>query len=269
MRCCPWFPVQPQSAELPGTTEGKWRRRHSSQGLVTAVLLHKSQRHIKKPPCNSTWWREVKVQPRGSQVQTVRGTAIHQTACAASLGGYDNRGVSQPERVLCPFWPLSQVALKAPERVAAQPALPEAVSQARPEGVKGCRGRRVAVGHLPQGRPTQELDRPTLLFNTVLKGTLSEVLARSEISALTSTSTCPRSCVAVVRWFGAWYFGIGRHWDGLSRSYLSFLLLSVALVFVCFFSSLPNGAPGAENLRGTVPSRSTNAEGISYIPCRD
>ena len=32
MRCCPFFPVQPQSTELPATTKGRWRRRHLSPG---------------------------------------------------------------------------------------------------------------------------------------------------------------------------------------------------------------------------------------------
>ena len=42
--CCPFsFPVQPQSTELPATTEGRWRRRHLSPGhkagLLTVLLL--------------------------------------------------------------------------------------------------------------------------------------------------------------------------------------------------------------------------------------
>ena len=92
----------------------------------------------------------------------------------ASLGGYDNRGVSRRERVLFPFWALRQVALKASELVAAQASstgsrdpgaaqpVPEAVTRARRKGVRSCRGSRVAAplkigGHPPQGRPTQEL----------------------------------------------------------------------------------------------------------------
>ena len=43
-RCCPFsFPVQPQSTELPVTTEGRWRRRHLSPGhkagLLTVLLM--------------------------------------------------------------------------------------------------------------------------------------------------------------------------------------------------------------------------------------
>ena len=34
----PLFPVQPQSAELPATTEGKWCGRHSSQGHKAGPL---------------------------------------------------------------------------------------------------------------------------------------------------------------------------------------------------------------------------------------
>ena len=42
--CCPFsFPVQPQSTELPATTEGRWRRRHLSPGhkagLLTVLLM--------------------------------------------------------------------------------------------------------------------------------------------------------------------------------------------------------------------------------------
>ena len=38
-RCCPFsFPGQPQSTELPATTEGRWRRRHLSPGLLTVLL---------------------------------------------------------------------------------------------------------------------------------------------------------------------------------------------------------------------------------------
>ena len=34
-----FFPVQPQSAERPATTEGEWRRRHSSQGHKAGPLI--------------------------------------------------------------------------------------------------------------------------------------------------------------------------------------------------------------------------------------
>ena len=38
-RCCPFaFPVQPQSTELPATTEGSWRRRHLSPGHKAGLL---------------------------------------------------------------------------------------------------------------------------------------------------------------------------------------------------------------------------------------
>ena len=38
-RCCPFsFPVQPQSTELPATTEGRWRRRHLSPGHKAGLL---------------------------------------------------------------------------------------------------------------------------------------------------------------------------------------------------------------------------------------
>ena len=79
---------------------------------------------------------------------------------------------------------------------------------------------RLTSGHLPQGdqpknwagdcpkdqrAPTQELDRPPFFFfNTALKDTLSEVGSEgsdgvgSEISALTSTLTCP--CSLVTSW---------------------------------------------------------------------
>ena len=33
-----YFPVQPQSAELPATTEGRWRRRHLLPGHKTELL---------------------------------------------------------------------------------------------------------------------------------------------------------------------------------------------------------------------------------------
>ena len=37
--CCPFsFPVQPQSTELPATTEGRWRRRHLSPGHKAGLL---------------------------------------------------------------------------------------------------------------------------------------------------------------------------------------------------------------------------------------
>ena len=39
IRCCPLFPVQSQSAELLATTEGEWRRRHSSQGHKAGPLI--------------------------------------------------------------------------------------------------------------------------------------------------------------------------------------------------------------------------------------
>ena len=32
------FPVQPQSTELPATTEGRWRRRHLSPGHKAGLL---------------------------------------------------------------------------------------------------------------------------------------------------------------------------------------------------------------------------------------
>ena len=39
VRCCPFsFPVQPQSTELPATTEGRWRRRHLSPGHKAGLL---------------------------------------------------------------------------------------------------------------------------------------------------------------------------------------------------------------------------------------
>ena len=39
IRCCPFsFPVQPQSTELPATTEGRWRRRHLSPGHKAGLL---------------------------------------------------------------------------------------------------------------------------------------------------------------------------------------------------------------------------------------
>ena len=38
-RCCPFsFPVQPQSTELPATTEVRWRRRHLSPGHKAGLL---------------------------------------------------------------------------------------------------------------------------------------------------------------------------------------------------------------------------------------
>ena len=37
IRCCPFFPEQPQSTELPATTEGRWRRRHLSPGQGRTV----------------------------------------------------------------------------------------------------------------------------------------------------------------------------------------------------------------------------------------
>ena len=113
------------------------------------------------------------------------------------------------------------------------------------------------AGDRPKERraPTQELDRPPLFFNTV----------GNHVFILTLAVTCPRSCVAVVQWFGAWYSCIGRHWDGLSRAYLSLFCSSPSLSSSVYFS-LPIAAPGAENSHGTVPSRSTDAEGISYIP---
>ena len=38
-RCCPFsFLVQPQSTELPATTEGRWRRRHLSPGRKAGLL---------------------------------------------------------------------------------------------------------------------------------------------------------------------------------------------------------------------------------------
>ena len=38
-RCSPFsFPVQPQSTELPATTEGRWRRRHLSPGHKAGLL---------------------------------------------------------------------------------------------------------------------------------------------------------------------------------------------------------------------------------------
>ena len=38
IRCCPFFPVQSQSTELPATTEGRWRRRHLSPGHKAGLL---------------------------------------------------------------------------------------------------------------------------------------------------------------------------------------------------------------------------------------
>ena len=39
IRCCPFsFPVQPQSTELPATTEERWRRRHLSPGHKAGLL---------------------------------------------------------------------------------------------------------------------------------------------------------------------------------------------------------------------------------------
>ena len=47
IRCCPLFPVQSQSAELPATTEGEWQRRHSLQeheaGLLTVLSTSRHQ----------------------------------------------------------------------------------------------------------------------------------------------------------------------------------------------------------------------------------
>ena len=45
MRHCPLFPVQSQSEELPATTEGEWRRRHSSQGRTSDCILN-SRHHV-------------------------------------------------------------------------------------------------------------------------------------------------------------------------------------------------------------------------------
>ena len=47
----------------------------------------------------------------GSRVQTVMGTVIRQPRALLQLGGYDDRRVSRPERVLCPCWAPREVAL--------------------------------------------------------------------------------------------------------------------------------------------------------------
>ena len=46
-------------------------------------------------------------------------------------------------------------------------------------------------------------------------------LSAPTCSSWTLAVTCPRSCVAVVQWFGAWYFAVGRNWYGFSHTYLS------------------------------------------------
>ena len=75
--------------------------------------------------------------------------------------------------------------------------------------------------------------------------------------------------MAVVQLFGARYpvlDGIGMVYRVLIFLFRSSPSLSSS---VYFYYSLPIAAPGAENSRGTVPGRSTDAEGISFIPCRD
>ena len=133
--------VEPQSAELPATTEGKWRRRHSSRGHKAGPLV------VLELPSTTYCCRVA--------FQCVRCEMCNRTAVTtgvtgpnregASLGGYDNRGVSRRERVLFPFWALRQVALKASELVAAQASstgsrdpgaaqpVPEAVTQGTPQ----------------------------------------------------------------------------------------------------------------------------------------
>ena len=94
-------------------------------------------------------------------------------------------------------------------------------------------------------------------------------LSAPTCSSWTLAVTCPRSCVAVVQWFGAWYFAVGRNWYGF-LAYLSLFRASPWLSSSVYLFSL-GAFPTSEsvNSRGTVPYRGTAAKGFICIPCCD
>ena len=60
-------------------------------------------------------------------------------------------------------------------------------------------------------------------------------LSAPTCSSWTLAVTCPRSCVAVVQWFGAWYFAVGRTSRGTS---LSIFVISPLLPVPSLLSSV-------------------------------
>ena len=95
-------------------------------------------------------------------------------------------------------------------------------------GAKGAGTLRRATNPRTGGRPPQETagTNPT----TGQAAGIFLTLSAPAYSSWTSAVTCPRSRMAVVRCFGAWYLFLGFRWNCLSRSYRSRLSLCSALV---------------------------------------
>ena len=92
----------------------------------------------------------------------------------------------------------------------------------------------------PAGRPTPELAGTNP--RTGQAAGIFITLAAPAYSSWTSAVTCPRSRMAVVRCFGAWYFAVGRNWYGFSHTYLSLSLFRASPSLsssVYLFSLLP------------------------------
>ena len=92
-------------------------------------------------------------------------------------------------------------------------------------------------------------------------------LSAPTCSSWTLAVTCPRSCVAVVQWFGAWYFAVWTQlvWF-LACLSLSLPRLSIALVFclLLLLASLCNF-----RISKLAWNRGPAAEGFIYIPTTD
>ena len=142
--------------------------------------------------------------------------------------------------------------------VAAQPAVPEAVTRARPKGVGGCRSSRVAVPFVTGGQPSHKGDHPEELAGTVPRnGPYDRYSWRVLLTWQVSSSTshwCPTvGARARVGWWSPLVSmrRYRRSTCGLDGARCRYALPSIAPILSVFFPAPVFSRSRDSSLKGT------------------